>query len=452
LSTRRGFFKRFGAAAALLFKEAKAQRSSISNGKTPDLTLQPFLARPTDSSILINARNGPLKSRFALEIRNSGDEEWRSAGSSILIDANSFVEWEIDDLDGGCEYEYRLNGEAALKGTAQVAQGRFVTQRSSGSSYIAALMTDSHMGTFDEGSNEVNTFDDVLRNIVRDEPDFVIALGDNVAWGGSRSSRNWTQNDSSEAKRAYEMYRRHMAVLSPISSYFGVIGNWEGESGKFPRESIENCASIRRKYCPNPDSMTYDQGGSENQDYYAFTWGDVLWIILNVQSYTTSTKPAIPAVQDVGVIEDWTLGEAQVAWLQKVLQSSRETFKFICIHHVVGGNGGDEWNTLYGRGGGRAVNSGEQKTIHSLMIRYGVQALFYGHDHVFVHDIVDGIHYVLPGSCGAPWKFDEKVTGYRKYWTDSGHARLRVSPKEVQVEFINQKGDTIDGFAIHERG
>ena len=66
------------------------------------------------------------------------------------------------------------------------------------------------------------------------------------------------------------------------------------------------------------------------------------------------------------------------------------------------------------------------------MREYGVQIMFYGHDHVFVDDVVDDIHYTLPGSFGAPWKFGRDITGYERFWTDSGHARLTVRPSETR--------------------
>src|SRR5438034_63512 len=80
-------------------------------------------------------------------------------------------------------------------------------------------------------------------------------------------------------------------------------------------------------------------------------------------------------------------------------------WKFTFIHHTVGGNAGNDVDTAYGRGGGRAAYVGEQKTIHDMLRRYGVQIFFYAHDHVFTDMVVDGIHYTLPGSAGAPWKF-----------------------------------------------
>lgn len=53
--------------------------------------------------------------------------------------------------------------------------------------------------------------------------------------------------------------------------------------------------------------------------------------------------------------------------------------------------------------------------VHDMMLKYGVQILFYGHDHVFTDMVVDGIHYALLGSAGAPWRFGTAETGYEKY-------------------------------------
>ena len=74
--------------------------------------------------------------------------------------------------------------------------------------------------------------------------------------------------------------------------------------------------------------------------------------------------------------------------------------------------------------------------------------MFYGHDHVFVDDIVDDVHYTLPGSFGAPWKFGREVTGYERFWTDSGHARLSVRPGQARVEFVNQSGNVFHEFTV----
>ena len=92
---------------------------------------------------------------------------------------------------------------------------------------------------------------------------------------------------------------------------------------------------------------------------------------------------------------------------------------------------------------------GEQARIHDLMKKHGVQIYFYGHDHVFTDMVVDGIHYTLPGSCGAPWKFSKKETGYDRYWPDSGFARVRVDADRVEVSFINADGQGLYRYTLN---
>ena len=167
-----------------------------------------------------------------------------------------------------------------------------------------------------------------------------------------------------------------------------------------------------------------------------------------MQSYTNPSSELPNPRDDVSAVEDWTLGSAQFGWMEQTLSNSNHPFKFIGIHHAVGGNGGNEEETLYGRGGYRAAAVGEQRLVHEAMRDFGVQAFFYGHDHVFVDEVVDDIHYAMPGSCGAPWKFGSEITGYRRYWADSGHGRLTVRPDQATVSFVNQAGQIIHEFVM----
>ena len=174
-------------------------------------------------------------------------------------------------------------------------------------------------------------------------------------------------------------------------------------------------------------------------------------MVLNVQSYSTPSGETPSPRDDVSVVEDWSLGRDQFAWMEATLERSDHPFKFICIHHAVGGSAATEMETLYGRGGAQAARVGEQRLLHEAMLDLGVQVFFYGHDHVFVDDVVDGIHYALPGSCGAPWKFGRDVTGYGRHWPDSGHAVLDVRPDRATVQYVNQAGQVIHQFAVDGR-
>jgi hypothetical protein len=441
--TRRSFLKGIAGASALALP-----RSVRGSHVVPTLSLLPFLARPTTDSILVNARNGHADCDARLRVRPLSEMQWMDAGPEIRVAPGEFFSWTVGGLDAGTSHEYQVLTATPGGEPAPISRGRFTTQRLGEVGFQAALMTDAHTGTFVDGTGPIEVLDEVVRNVRRDRPDFVIALGDNVAWA---TSRNSSQEDDVGAERAYSMYRRHLAPLSMSCPHFGLIGNWEGESGKLPAESVARVGRVRRQFTPNPNRSTYPQGGGEREDYYAFEWGPALFVILNVQSYTKPSGLRQDPRDDVTVVEDWTLGREQFAWMESTLSASDHGFKFICIHHAVGGSGANEQETLYGRGGPRAAGVGEQRLVHEAMRDFGVQVFFYGHDHVFVDELVDDIHYTLPGSCGAPWKFGRDVTGYRRYWGDSGHARLSVQPNQATVSFVNQAGQVLHEFTVQPR-
>jgi hypothetical protein len=85
------------------------------------------------------------------------------------------------------------------------------------------------------------------------------------------------------------------------------------------------------------------------------------------------------------------------------------------------------------------------------MKRFGVQALFYGHDHVFTDTIADGIHYVCVGAAGAPWKFTTHETGYDRYWTADGYTWVTVQKNGMTVSFVSAENEEIHRFFIPEK-
>jgi predicted phosphodiesterase len=449
--TRREFLKGSAALAASIATSSPALAATNApanpQAESP-LFLPPLLSRPTETSIRITALNSKLSAEAAIDLRKDGKANWKRQQPPLKLSAYEVLDWTVKNLSPSTRYEYRvLLKRGAGESLQPVVTGSFRTQRKRPASYTAVLITDPHTGSFREGSGPVLTLDRVVQNASRAKAEFVLDLGDNVAWPGSRE---YGQESPDGAVEAYARYRRQIGPLSINSPHFAVIGNWSGESGKFPEASIEMMAAVRRAFLPGPNHLTYPQGGSEREDYYAFSWGDALYVILNIQTYSKPSQPSeLPSlIEDVNQIKEWTLGEKQMAWFETTLRKANERFRFVCMHHPAGGNAGDPANTLYGRGGARAWNTGEQARIHSLMKKHHVQIFFYGHDHVFVDDVVDGIHYALPGSCGAPWKFTRAETGYERFWPDSGHAQLDVTPKKAIISFINIEGKVLHTFSV----
>ncbi|MBN2525866.1 MAG: metallophosphoesterase [Deltaproteobacteria bacterium] len=318
-----------------------------------------------------------------------------------------------------------------------------VTSPNKGESFSVALLTDTHIGADLSYTNQ--GYPDVLETIGSQisilQPDFMINLGDMLDF--HQFGFNDPPPNGAVTRSAYMNYRKLLGPAPGHVPHFPVIGNWEGENGNFTDMEIEWSREARRLYMPGPGPDTYPEGGSEEGDYYAFTWGDALFLVLNVQTYTPTAH--LLSSGGEGTADDWTLGQAQMEWLENTLKNATSTWRFICIHHTVGGQAGTVADSNYGRGGGQAAYVGEQARVHQLMMDYGVQIFFYGHDHVFTDMVVDNIHYTLPGNAGARWMFYAGETGYEQYWPEWGWTRMDVSPNNVRVQFIQ-----LDGRVLHE--
>jgi hypothetical protein len=381
--------------------------------------------------------------RLGLRVRAAGTQTWGEAAAPA-VRATDLAQWSVDGLAPGQHYEYEVVGCTAQE-ERPLHGGSAVTQRPTGDHFSFALITDTHIGsdlTFSNQGDE-SILAAVSRNMQAASPDFVVNLGDMLDY--HEFGFNTPPPDASIARQAYVNYRSTLGDLVANAAHYPVIGGWDSESGCNTGVEIERSRSQRLLYLPTAGADTYPQGGSAFEDYYAFTWGDALFVVLNVFTYT----PTCHLLSfDPGLPDDWTLGQAQLDWLRQTLAGSHAKWKFLLVHHPVGGNAGDDIDSAYGRGGGRAANVGEQAIVHQMMRDYGVQIFFYGHDHVFTDMVVDGIHYALPGSAGAIWKFLQSETGYDTFWPDSGWSRVDVTPDDVHVQFVPMGGPPLFDFTV----
>jgi Calcineurin-like phosphoesterase len=420
----------------------------------PALAGAPLLFAPTRQSFGVSAlvsQAGVLKNpsladpaTLRVRVRLAGSAAW---GEPALptVRAVDLAEWSIGGLMPGTRYQYEV-GVPAGDGFQRSYLGSVTTERDPGTSFSFALVTDTHIGAdltyTNQGDETVLTRTGV--EIAASAPDFVVNLGDMLDF--HEYGFNSPPPDASIARDAYVNYRLSFGNVLGSTPHFAVIGGWDSESGCNTPDEIERARSQRLLYLPGPTPDTYAEGGSPFEDYYAFTWGDALFVVLNVFTYTPtchllSTDPGLP--------DDWTLGPAQLEFLRGTLAAATSKWRFLLIHHPVGGNAGDADDSAYGRGGGRAAYVGEQAMVHSLMLEYGVQTFFYGHDHVFTDMIVDGIHYSLPGSAGSIWPFTNDETGYTQSWPDSGWARIDVTPDTAHVAYHALGGTVLYEYTLN---
>jgi hypothetical protein len=405
----------------------------------------PMLFRPTAHGFAINAvvaSGDPLQ--LTAKVRPTGDPVWQSP-LAAAAPTSDLAQWNVDGLMPGVRYQYELRGPSETGEGSLLYSGSVVTQRNAGEPFVFALMSDSHIGPDWAFTNQGDwcMLATVAKAVDAASPDFVLNLGDMLDF--HQFGFNEPSPNDVYTRRAYRNYRALLGDLLGHAAHFPVIGNWEGEDGWFSSAALDLSRGQRLLYMPAPLPTTYPQSGSPAEDYYAFTWGDALFVVLNVMSYTPT--PHLLSTGE-GAPDDWTLGSAQLEWLSTTLAAATAKWRFLFIHHPVGGAAGDAENSAYGRGGGQAAHIGEQAKVHQLMLDHGVQIFFYGHDHVFTDMVVDGIHYAEPGSAGATWMFSSVLTGYKQSWLESGWARVAVGPEAVQVRFLSNTGQVIYQYEL----
>jgi hypothetical protein len=421
--------------------------------------------------------------------------------SSIVAQAQpaTALELPIRGLQPNRKYYYQVCYEASENPGVWVNMphvGEFHSQRTAGQGFDFCVLADPHwnnMETVPPASPRRWTAEQCLQRILEDRSfDFCVDLGD--------SPYPIKIDSAHEARMRYAEYRRTMAEVMRRMPVFLALGNHEQEAGYFqrgtdqaprpkpwnqlaPRQYHQKWATqARLRFIPNPRGDTYPEGGesapgyntaadwgagndawnngahSHLQNFYAWTWGNALFVVLDPFRYTlvgSATKPNSPS--------QWTLGKTQMRWLQDVLTASTARWKFLICHHLVGGglidrdgrhvkDGGKK--AVYGRGSAvEADRPGtEQALIHQLMLQHGVQFFLYGHDHTFCHSIKHGIHYIC---CGRPtfankwWARegmrdsygDVVVQGQNKPWIRAfynvlGYTRFHVTPEQVTMDWV----------------
>jgi hypothetical protein len=235
-------------------------------------------------------------------------------------------------------------------------------------------------------------------------------------------------------------------------------------------------ASARKRYFPNPvpdgfysgDSIPWPLVGLR-EDYYSWEWGNALFVVLDPFWYTT-TKPRSG--------EDnwhWTLGRPQYDWFKHTLENSDARFKFVFIHHLVGGKidatarGGIEFCYFYEQGGYRtdstwgfdAERSGWGEPLHQLMLRTGVDIFWYGHSHFWAKQDTDNMVYqMLPQPGRTRWDSLPRQAAEYGYFSGTllgprGYARVTMDDTSATVDYVRTflPGETTgmrqNGMAAH---
>jgi hypothetical protein len=404
-----------------------------------------ILGRPTDNAIsasLLASTNQQIVLTYSTQ---SGNYTHQSNPVSLLANIPQTI--EITGLAPNTTYYYNI-----LANGTHSSEHSFHTQRAPGTTFTFTIDADPH-NRDPRFNGELYTT--TLTNAVDDHPDFHINLGDTFMTEKARP------HSYAEAESTFTDMRPYFGILGRDVPLFLVNGNHEGELGWLLKGKDKDLpiwsVQLRQLYYPNPTPDGFYTGSTAadpyvgvRDSYYAWKWGDALLVVLDPFWYTSPK----PRPDDLNNNWGWTLGKEQYNWLKATLETSDAKYKFIFIHHLVGGmdkdaRGGIEAVSYFEWGGRNTDGSdgfeeqrpGWGKPIHQLLVENQVSAVFHGHDHVFVKQDLDGIVYQeVPQPSYAEYNNTRIAADYGYTHGDvlgsSGHLRVTVTPNQVTVEYV----------------
>ncbi|HUH03978.1 MAG TPA: metallophosphoesterase, partial [Kofleriaceae bacterium] len=340
-------------------------------------------------------RKGPyLQNVTERSITLMWESDRRVPGTVRLLDASGTplrtLEAETSDIHevvvDGLEAGRRYRYQVECDG--EMSAGEFATGPATGAPFSFVVFGDSR--------SNANTHARVVERVRREVPDFILGTGDMVD-NGSREDEWQTFFDIER-----DLLREN--VLFPS------LGNHD-------RQGRGRTADNFRKYFSLPENSP------DPERYYAFTYSNARFLVLDSNAYAF-------ALTD------------QTAWIEQQLQQARLNpaikFIFITMHHPpysVSLHGGrtelrDAWTPLYEK--------------------YGVTAVFSGHDHVYSRAEKNNVKYFVSGGGGAPLyprsrKPSPLDVAATKYFERTNHyLRAVIVGDQVEITAIRADGSLME--------
>ena len=431
-------------------------------------TVNQILGRPTRDSIAVSL----LASQAGQYAIDYGYSKTKYASTTTATNVATAMPAVIDlrGLKPNSTVYYRVkyrptSSSAWSYGKQQI----FRTARNAGSTFSFTVQGDTHPERVGKMFNS-DLYFVTMANIASQRPDFHILMGDDFSIDPIIGKGQAT---AANVDKVYATHRNWLGVVGASVPIFLVNGNHEQAAQYLLDGTTTNPAVLagasRVKYYPLPTSdgfynadRTVVDGVGELRDYYAWTWGDALFVTLDPYWHSKTAVDNVAGVSNdaaqtakksggagAKTTNLWQIGigDEQYAWLTSVLEGSKAKYKFVFAHHVMGtGRGGVEVSTNYEWGGkdpkGQTTFAEQRPNwelpIHDLMVKHGVSIFFQGHDHIFVTQERDGVIYQsMPNPADDTFSMfnaDAYKTGVKA--PNSGHVRVTVGPSGAKVEYF----------------
>jgi hypothetical protein len=226
-----------------------------------------------------------------------------------------------------------------------------------------------------------------LKIIQQRNAGFIAIAGDLVQSGGEQ--RDWDE------------FWLHNAELAASTAIVPALGNHDyfagpGELGKYETEASERAVRKYQSYFDLPDNGANNAAHSER--YYALKYGVVTLIVLDPtdglpHQSEQDTNWRLRGENDGGVAPDWHPDSEQHDWLVNELQQAQATssFTFVMLHAAPYSSGVHARLPGEKKQGRDILSSKPLQGLTPLFMRYGVDAVFSGHDEMYEHSVVTGV-------------------------------------------------------------
>jgi hypothetical protein len=142
------------------------------------------------------------------------------------------------------------------------------------------------------------------------------------------------------------------------------------------------------------------------------------------------------------VLDSDFLDPKQAAWIDETLKSSHDEWKICYFHHP-----------LYSDGSRHGSQVDLRVLLEPIFIRYGVNVVFSGHDHIYERlKPQRGIYYFVSGAAGQLRKGDLRRSEMTAAFFDQDQSFMLVEIAGTSLSFqaVSRTGKTVDSGVIHK--
>lgn len=308
----------------------------------------------------------------------------------------------VKNLKPNTTYYYRAT--TTVDGKTQTTKTyNFKTAPAKGGDFTFALISDLQMKAESPAT---------VKQIGQNKPDFIIYEGDmgNTPWKAGEwfDLENCFVNPAEDGKTWFEIMQQEEdgAELLQYTPIFPVPGNHEVDDQRVfsDKERAANnddwsLSIYMQLFRPLYPEQEYAKGGKH---WYSVDYGDLH--ISNISCFRWQAWDGFEA-PGWAMFDDISKDSAQVKWLENDLASTDAKYKWVNMHWHMLNRGDDGYYPV-----SEPVIDGDKATypngdyaydvLKPIYEKYGVDAVSFGHSHVYERYLINGVNYIEAASIG----------------------------------------------------